>query len=588
MAQYTFAIELEGNALKGFKQLEGSADSLGRKVNEVSSHVKNNMGGAFSHIAGIVGGMAAGFGVFEGVKSILKLGSDAQQTAVSFEVMLGSVSKAKELTADLNKFSAATPFTSVEVNEGAKALLNYNISQKDVINNLRMLGDAAGGNGEKFKTMVDVFGKVSSKGRLQADDLNRMTDAGFNPLNEMVKKTGRTYQDLMKDMEKGKISVGMLVNAFKSATGEGGKYYGMMDKQSRTVAGLWSTFMDKLEQTAIKTFYKIEPYLTKILNALINNFDKVIAVVKVLWNIIRPVLKVLKEFGEWFIGSSKSAEAFRLIIMGIAAAFAIYNAAVFLAGVRTAFMASVTGMSTIGIIANTLATEGLAGAWVAVNIAMAANPIGMMALAIAGVIVGLVLVADQVRNIINMLTNSKSIKMKVENLENLKDKEAATKRFYDKALEKGSQEDIERTRKKYSDAIAKRRYAENEINQMKGEYNPLNILGRIKSDLGFGDKKENPLVTSAKAKAEAEAKVKAEKQLNGGAVTQSALNTSALGGANGGLGEAKNIKIDFHKALMEVNVPGGNGTDIVAKAPLSVEMMLRVINNLSMSQGATM
>ena len=71
-------------------------------------------------------------------------------------------------------------------------------------------------------------------------------------------------------------------------------------------------------------------------------------------------------------------------------------------------------------------------------------------------------------------------------------------------------------------------------------------------------------------------------------VTDNASNTSLLGGASGGLGEAKQIHIDFHKALLEVNVPGGNGQDIVNKAPLTVEMLLRIINNMSLSQGATM
>jgi hypothetical protein len=83
-------------------------------------------------------------------------------------------------------------------------------------------------------------------------------------------------------------------------------------------------------------------------------------------------------------------------------------------------------------------------------------------------------------------------------------------------------------------------------------------------------------------------KDKTDKIGKGGADAQSAFNTSALGGASGGLGEAKVIKIDFHKALMEVNVPGGNGTDIIGKGQLTVEAMLRIINNLSMAQGATM
>ena len=73
-----------------------------------------------------------------------------------------------------------------------------------------------------------------------------------------------------------------------------------------------------------------------------------------------------------------------------------------------------------------------------------------------------------------------------------------------------------------------------------------------------------------------------------GAFTQSAINTSALGGASGGLGEAKTIKIDFHKALMEINAPNANGQDIINKAPTAIEILLRIINNLTLTQGATM
>jgi Prophage tail length tape measure protein len=74
----------------------------------------------------------------------------------------------------------------------------------------------------------------------------------------------------------------------------------------------------------------------------------------------------------------------------------------------------------------------------------------------------------------------------------------------------------------------------------------------------------------------------------GGAFGADATNTSLLGGASGGLGEAKTVKIDFHKALMEINVPGGNGQDIINKAPMTMEVLLRILNNLALSQGSTM
>jgi hypothetical protein len=74
----------------------------------------------------------------------------------------------------------------------------------------------------------------------------------------------------------------------------------------------------------------------------------------------------------------------------------------------------------------------------------------------------------------------------------------------------------------------------------------------------------------------------------GGALGANATNTSLLGGASGGLGEAKQIHITFNKPMLEVNVPGGNGQDIVNKAPMTVNQLLRILNNMSMTQSGTM
>ena len=69
---------------------------------------------------------------------------------------------------------------------------------------------------------------------------------------------------------------------------------------------------------------------------------------------------------------------------------------------------------------------------------------------------------------------------------------------------------------------------------------------------------------------------------------ENSTDTSLLGGASGGLGEAKTIKIDFHAPMMQINVPGGNGLDIVAKADMTAIELLRILNNIAYSQGTTM
>jgi len=517
---YAFRIDLEGKSAEDVAKIRDAVEKLGSKVNEVKSKVKSSVDSMGSSIKGLIGGFAA----FAGIKSFLKLGSDMEQTNISFEVMLGDAERAKKLVSELQAFANVTPFTSKETAEAAKMLLNFGVAQDKVIPNLKILGDAAGGNSEKFQTMTYAFAQVMSTGRLMGQDLMQLINAGFNPLQEISRKTGRSLADLKKDVEGGKISSEMVRNAFISATSEGGRFYKMMEKQSHTVAGMWSTFVDAIQ-------------------------IKLIA----LYNAIQPVLKALISFASnfitWITGASDSAYIFKEIIIPVAA-------------VITAIM---------------IATKLWAAAQWALNIAMSANPIGIIIIAVVALVAAIAALWDKcegfrrvvggifaaiskyIMGFVHMFMNAGKIIADIftGNWGGLKE--------HSKEFIKNFKSDFTQG---WGDAIKE---GANKAAKSKFKFGGLIGLG--------GKKPEERAINSA---------AKAGKIGMGGAVTQGAINTSALSGASGGLGEAKVIKIDFHKALMEVNVPGGNGTDIIAKAPMSVEMMLRIINNLSQSQGSIM
>lgn len=71
-----------------------------------------------------------------------------------------------------------------------------------------------------------------------------MINAGFNPLQEMAKKTGKSVGELKEEMEKDAISADMVADAFASATAVGGQFYGAMEAQSKTFSGQMSTLQD--------------------------------------------------------------------------------------------------------------------------------------------------------------------------------------------------------------------------------------------------------------------------------------------------------------------------------------------------------
>jgi tape measure domain-containing protein len=179
----------------------------------------------------------------------IKLAADAEQTAIAFEVMLGSQEKAKTMLGELKAYADKSPFSGADTNEFALQLVNYGIAGEKILPTIRMLGDVAAGNKEKFSGLARAFGQMSATGRLMGQDLNQFINAGFNPLQEIAAKTGESMSSLKKRMEDGGIGSDEVAEAFKRATSEGGRFFGMTERQSQTLSGQWSTFRDNMDTT---------------------------------------------------------------------------------------------------------------------------------------------------------------------------------------------------------------------------------------------------------------------------------------------------------------------------------------------------
>jgi len=226
---------------KGLQQSRSSLSSFGSSFSGLMA------GGvaAFGSLVGVAGGISAlGMGV--------KLAADAEQSQVAFEVMLGSAGQAKTMIAELKAYSDKSPFDIAGTQEAAKKLLNYGVSAGDVLPTIKKLGDVAAGDKDKFDYLATAFGQMSATGRLMGQDLLQFINAGFNPLQEIAKKTGESMGDLKKRMEGGGISAREVAGAFDSATSQGGKFFGMTERQSGTLAGKFSTMKDAVA-TSLRT-----------------------------------------------------------------------------------------------------------------------------------------------------------------------------------------------------------------------------------------------------------------------------------------------------------------------------------------------
>lgn len=249
----------------GLTALRSGLDSVGGKLGTLAK---------WGTLA-LAGAVAAG-AVYAG-SQIVKLGAQAEQTRMSFQTMLGSVSKGNAMLGMLNQFANVTPFSNNEVIAAGKTLLSFGVSAGNVKGILKTVGDVSSGTGKSFTELASIFGKVFAKGKADSETLNQMSEAGIpivKILGQMYNKTGA---EVYKMAENGQLSAASIQQAFQKMTGEGGVFANMMEKQSQTLGGLWSTVTGQLELFASTIGESVTPLLKVGLQYIMGWVDELAA-----------------------------------------------------------------------------------------------------------------------------------------------------------------------------------------------------------------------------------------------------------------------------------------------------------------------
>lgn len=172
----------------------------------------------------------------EFTNKIIEVRGEMESLRISFETLAGE-GLGKKLYEDIKQFSVSTPMMMSDLAKGAQTLLGFNMEAEKIMPILRQIGDISMGDAQKFNSLTLAFAQMSSTGKLMGQDLLQMINAGFNPLVVISEKTGKSISKLKDEMSQGKITVEMVEEAFRSATSEGGKFNGMLEKQSKGIKG---------------------------------------------------------------------------------------------------------------------------------------------------------------------------------------------------------------------------------------------------------------------------------------------------------------------------------------------------------------
>lgn len=216
--------------LKRYEQsiakVKGGVGALGAGLGSVSSLMK------------LIGSAVATAGISALGKSILDTTGEVEQYRVTLGTMIGDQEKANKIIHDLDYSPVSDFYGTASAIGGLQGMVTFGMQAEQASETLTRLGDIAQGNGEAFKSLSLNMGQVFAKGKADATDLKQFVGQGFDVVGEVSKITGKSRDEI----EKVGVTYEQCALALKHITDEGGKYHGMLKKQSQTLPGLIKQF----------------------------------------------------------------------------------------------------------------------------------------------------------------------------------------------------------------------------------------------------------------------------------------------------------------------------------------------------------
>lgn len=279
------ALDEEKAALFGLTQQQAEARLSVKKLRDEYALYNDNAKEVVEKNNGIAISWKKVLAVIGGASALKALGSEMirvrgefQAADTAIQTLLGSKEKADMLMTQVREYAKISPLEFSDVTKATQMMLGFNIEAEKVPRYLQAIGDVSMGDTQRFNSLTLAFSQMSAAGKLMGQDLNQMINAGFNPLQIISEKTGKSIATLKDEMSKGAISAEMVQQAFIDATSAGGKFYQMSENASKTINGQLSMMQDAMDAAFNELGQKSEGVIMdgiQMTTSLIQNYETV-------------------------------------------------------------------------------------------------------------------------------------------------------------------------------------------------------------------------------------------------------------------------------------------------------------------------
>ena len=358
---------------KEFGAVDKAAESTGRSA---GSKLMGAMGAAVKKVAlgAVVGaGVAVGAALVSGFKSAI----DQQNIQATVAGLYQDAGKAFSTLSDIKALSKTSPIDYSAYGKAAQSLAYAGVQGDQAVTVLDKVGwaivGAGGGATELDRAMAGLLKGVNNGGIVMNDTLAMISASGYPIIDGLSEKFGTTGDVIKKMAADGEISIDDVLSVMENGTGKLAKSQADAGKEvAKTLGSQWAIAKDNISvaigETMLPLLEKIAPAMGPISDAIVDSIEKMPGIFDRVKNAAQTALGVLRTWSP--------------VIFGIVGAIAAWN--IVQAISNTLSWAAYLWQSRYVLMgaARIAVTNAMAVAQRGLNMAMRANPIGLIISAI--------------------------------------------------------------------------------------------------------------------------------------------------------------------------------------------------------------
>lgn len=400
-------------ANSNYEQLRQNVESTGQHIRDNTEEQQRfnqavNSGSTSSNnlLKGLIG-LHVVQSVVNTVTGQIDAAMKRMDTMTNFQRTMTAITGSSDMAAaSLNQLKNITTGTAYGLDVAAMAVQNFTTRGMGIGNATSEVGkwaDAVAfygdGTNESLTTVTDALGKMTTKGTVEMDQLNRVTDTGIDAVGIYAQATGRSAADVQSDLSDGIISSMDFISTVSTAFEEGTNGVLNISGAAKEAGATWATTIANAKAAITRGWISlIDNANAALANAGFGTIldgirelgetaervmGKIGIAVGTTLTILSPAFQFMQDAAGFIADNWSILEP---IVWGLIAALVVYNATMGIAWLTTLQNIAAKIAHALASAAETVAIFALIAAQDGLNAALAACPLTWIIILIIAII----------------------------------------------------------------------------------------------------------------------------------------------------------------------------------------------------------